>query len=100
MVPSAIAPSFSHRSKSVSKEEEALFFSEAEGSTMAKIKKICPKITRHFSNSEITRHFSNSILVTYDSRNAKKTLFYLFCKWQKIVVEKDFYSFKGQTKSK
>jgi hypothetical protein len=69
MVPSAIAPSFSHRSKSVSKEEEALFFSEAEGSTMAKIQKFCPKITWHFSNSR---------LMTYDSRNAEKTLFYLF----------------------
>ena len=45
MVPSAIAPSFSHRSKSVSKEEEALsFFSEAEGSTMTGIQNICPKI--------------------------------------------------------
>ena len=58
MVPSAIAPSFSHRSKSVSKEEEALFFSEAEGSTMAKIQKSVQKL-----------HFSNSRLVTYDSRN-------------------------------
>ena len=38
---------FSHRSKSVSKEEVApSFFSEAEGCTMDRIQKFCPKITR------------------------------------------------------
>ena len=74
MVPSAIAPSFSHRSKSVSKEEEALFFSEAEGSTMAKIQKFCPKIARNFSNSR---------LVTHDSRNAKKYIILFVLKMAK-----------------
>ena len=60
MVPSAIAPSFSHRSKSVSKEEEALsFFSETEGSTMTGIQNFCPKILSKnyeaFLNSKLVK---------------------------------------------